>query len=157
MPPRRTATTSDRALNAAAIAAAEAQDPPPEAADVADNGEADMDVDWKDADGINLTWKLITTIEDTVFIRDSLFPPVGAPKLSGGKPKSDYQYQLAQMLFAEHPKYKDVFLNAVTAEEKKQWYVKIKNWLEQEVDQTSPITGPNSNLPRKNQQIEGRA
>ncbi|KAF8183570.1 hypothetical protein K438DRAFT_1975044 [Mycena galopus ATCC 62051] len=153
MGPRRAATTSDRALNAATIAAAEAQDPPaqkrkrgrpkkasepepepeaepePEPADATDNGEVDKDVDWKDPDGIQLTWTLITAIEDTALIRDSLFPPVGAPKLSGGKPKSEYQYQLDKTLFAEHPKYTDAFTKAITPEEKKQWYKKIKNRL----------------------------
>ncbi|KAJ7255866.1 hypothetical protein B0H12DRAFT_1113173 [Mycena haematopus] len=77
-----------------------------------------------------LTWKLITAIEDTDLVRDSLFPPVGAPKLSGGKPKSDYQYQLATTLFAKHPKYQDAFAKAVTGLDKKFWYTKIKNRLE---------------------------
>ncbi|KAJ7745147.1 hypothetical protein B0H16DRAFT_1856801 [Mycena metata] len=85
------------------------------------------DIDWKNEEGIQLTWKLITAIEDGDDIRASLFPPVGANKLSGGKKKSEYQYQLAKVLFAEHPKFKESFAQAKTAKEKKPFYTKIKN------------------------------
>ncbi|KAJ7793224.1 hypothetical protein B0H14DRAFT_3560904 [Mycena olivaceomarginata] len=143
----RAATVSNRALNAAAIAAAEGQEstpttkkkrgrpkktepkpepePEPEL-DVASATEADGadEIDWKDEDGIELTWKLITAIEDDQLIRDSLFPPVGAPKITGGKPKSDYQYQLATLLFVKHPKYEAAFAKAVTSKDKKPCLVK---------------------------------
>ncbi|KAJ7757169.1 hypothetical protein B0H14DRAFT_3896186 [Mycena olivaceomarginata] len=146
----RAATVSDRALNAAAIAAAEGHEsttttkkkrggpkksepepepkPEPEI-DVASATEADG-ADEIDEDGIELTWKLITAIEENQLIRDSLFPPVGAPKITGGKPKSDYQYQLATLLFAKHPKYEAAFAKAVTSKDKKPWYTKVKNRLD---------------------------
>lgn len=82
---------------------------------------------WKDADGIALTWKLITAIEDNPDIRASLFPSIGASKLSGGKPKSEYQWWLAKHLFADHEKYKEAFAKAVTPKLKKPWYTMIKN------------------------------
>ncbi|KAJ7804333.1 hypothetical protein B0H14DRAFT_3774743 [Mycena olivaceomarginata] len=149
----RAATVSDRARNAAAIAAAEGHEsttttkkkrgrpkktepepepkPEPEI-DVASATEADGadEIDWKDEDGIELTWKLITAIEENQLIRDSLFPPVGAPKITGGKPKSDYQYQLATLLFAKHLKYEAAFAKAVTSKDKKPWYTKVKNRLD---------------------------
>ncbi|KAJ7846024.1 hypothetical protein B0H14DRAFT_3138898 [Mycena olivaceomarginata] len=149
----RAATVSDRALNAAAIAAAKGHEsttttkkkrgcpkktepepepkPEPEL-DVASATEADGadEINWKDEDGIELTWKLITAIEDNQLIRDSLFPPVGVPKITGGKPKSDYQYQLATLLFAKHPKYEAAFAKAVTSKDKKPWYTKVKNRLD---------------------------
>ncbi|KAJ6563476.1 hypothetical protein B0H10DRAFT_2239446 [Mycena sp. CBHHK59/15] len=56
-----------------------------------DKMEAVKDIDWKSDDGIVLTWKLITAIEDDPIIRASLFLPIGSTKLSGGKPKSDSQ------------------------------------------------------------------
>ncbi|KAJ7661277.1 hypothetical protein DFH06DRAFT_1325590 [Mycena polygramma] len=93
-----------------------------------DEVEIVEDIDWKDDDGFQLTWTMISAIEDDPLIRASLFPPVGGgPKLTGGKPKSDYQFQLAKLLFADHPKYKDAFAKAVKAKEKKTWYLKIKN------------------------------
>ncbi|KAF8182126.1 hypothetical protein K438DRAFT_1161581 [Mycena galopus ATCC 62051] len=94
------------------------------------------DIDWKDDEGIRLTWKLIQLIEEKPLIRASLFPPVGAPKITGGKPKSDYQYELAKILFSKHPKYEDAFEKAVTAKEKKFWYTKTKNRLETLVKRT---------------------
>ncbi|KAJ7916480.1 hypothetical protein B0H13DRAFT_1871107 [Mycena leptocephala] len=95
--------------------------------EVVQEDEGLEDIDWKDTDGIDLTWKLITAIEEDPLIRASLFPPIGSGKLSGGKPKSEYQYQLAKILFADHPKYEEAFGKAVAAKEKKIWYLKIKN------------------------------
>ncbi|KAJ7722964.1 hypothetical protein B0H16DRAFT_1895976 [Mycena metata] len=88
------------------------------------------DIDWKDEDGIKLTWQLITAIEGADETRASLFPPVGANKISGGRKKSEYQFDLAKKLFAEHPKYKDAFATIATAKDKKFWYSKIKNRLD---------------------------
>ncbi|KAJ7026486.1 hypothetical protein C8F04DRAFT_1190431 [Mycena alexandri] len=85
---------------------------------------------WKDEDGIKLTWQLITAIEGADETRASLFPPVGANKISGGRKKSEYQFELAKTLFAEHPKYMDAFATITTAKDKKFWYSKIKNRLD---------------------------
>ncbi|KAJ7838390.1 hypothetical protein B0H14DRAFT_3700178 [Mycena olivaceomarginata] len=154
----RAATTTTKAIRAAAIAKAEGEEVPDEKPakkkrgrppknkaapelpapapssepEPAEEGveivEPDIDdIDWKDEEGIKLTWKLITAIEEGDEIRASLFPPVGANKLSGGKKKSEYQYQLAKILFAAHPKFKEAFAQAKTAKEKKPWYLKIKN------------------------------
>ncbi|KAJ6592762.1 hypothetical protein B0H19DRAFT_1365121 [Mycena capillaripes] len=156
----RAATTTAKAKGAAAIAAAESKEdaakpkragrprkkreptpePTPESESEQDTGQEDVeiveDIDWKDEDGILLTGKLIQTIEERPLIRASLFPPVGAPKITGGKPKSDYQYELAKKLFEKHPTYKDAFAKAVTAKGKKFWYTKIKNRLETLIKKT---------------------
>ncbi|KAJ7844137.1 hypothetical protein B0H14DRAFT_2585386 [Mycena olivaceomarginata] len=74
-------------------------------------------------------------IEEGNKICASLFPPVGANKLSSGRKKSEYQYQLAKILFTVHPKFKEAFAQATTAKEKKPWYLKIKN----HIDTTSSL------------------
>ncbi|KAJ7787633.1 hypothetical protein B0H14DRAFT_3505242 [Mycena olivaceomarginata] len=107
------------------------------------------DIEFKDEEGIKLTWKLITAIEEGDEIRASLFSPVGANKLSGGKKKSEYQYQLAKILFAAHPKFKEAFAQAKTAKEKKPWYLKIKNRID-----TRAVVTSNSLIKKARGQIE---
>ncbi|KAJ7874284.1 hypothetical protein B0H13DRAFT_2551810 [Mycena leptocephala] len=159
--PKRAATTSAKARNAAAIAAAEAQEPaekpmkkarghPPkklkaeavpvevedeleESKDSVDGGVLELVdntvIDWTP----ELTWTLISAIEEDEEIRDGLFPGVGAIKLSGGKPKTHYYYSLAVKCFAEHEKYKDIFAvdpeqsPATLAKQRKLWTENIKN------------------------------
>ncbi|KAJ7321251.1 hypothetical protein DFH08DRAFT_818616 [Mycena albidolilacea] len=94
---------------------------------------AEEDVDYEE--GIKLTWKLIMAIEEGNKIRASLFLPVGANKLSSGKKKSEYQYQLAKILFTVHLKFKEAFAQATTVKEKKPWYLKIKH----HIDTTSSL------------------
>ncbi|KAJ7927075.1 hypothetical protein B0H13DRAFT_1861616 [Mycena leptocephala] len=81
--------------------------------------EPDIDeMDWNTDAGIELTWKLITAIEEGTEIRASLFPSIGANKISGGKKKSECQYELAMTLFSEHPDFMDGFAKAKTAKER---------------------------------------
>jgi hypothetical protein len=83
---------------------------------------------WKD---IDLNWSLIMILEEDQVIRQGLFPVPGANiSLSqGGKPKTDYQWMLAQKLFEDHEKYKDVFSSVQTLADKATWQRKIKNRL----------------------------
>ena len=82
---------------------------------------------WKD---IDLNWSLITILEEDQIIRQGLFPVPGAiiPVSQGGKPKTDYQWMLAQKLFENHVKYKDIFASVQTVD-KGNWQRKIKNRL----------------------------
>jgi nitrate reductase assembly molybdenum cofactor insertion protein NarJ len=47
----------------------------------------------------------------------------------GSKPKTDYQWMLAQRLSENHEKYKDVFASVKTMADKANWQRKIKNCL----------------------------
>ncbi|KAF8174178.1 hypothetical protein K438DRAFT_2023231 [Mycena galopus ATCC 62051] len=86
-------------------------------------------IDWT----TELTWTLVTAIEDDEEIRDGLFPGVGAIKRKGGKPKTHYYYILAVTCFATHDKYQDAFAmdpestEAQLAAHRKLWSGKIKN------------------------------
>jgi hypothetical protein len=75
----------------------------------------------------DLTWTLISAIEDDEDTRRSLFPPPGSNKRNGGLPKKHYHRVLAAKCFAEHPTYKDAFAKAVSPQDKKGWTDKIKN------------------------------
>lgn len=62
-------------------------------------------------------------LEEDQAIRQGLFPVPGAniPLALGGKPKTDYQWMLAQKLFEDHEKYKDVFASVQTLADKTIW------------------------------------
>ncbi|KAF8232600.1 hypothetical protein L208DRAFT_1271109, partial [Tricholoma matsutake] len=84
---------------------------------------------WKD---IDLNWSLITILEEDQAIRQGLFPVPGVniSVLQGrSKPKTDYQWMVAQRLFENHEKYKDVFASVKTMVDKANWQHKIKNHL----------------------------
>ena len=72
-------------------------------------------------------------IEDNSVIKQGLFPLPSKTKSvkKGGKPKTEYQWALAMVLFGAHVKYKEVFAQAKTTKEKNGWTLKIKNWLKQ--------------------------
>ncbi len=80
----------------------------------------------------DLTWTLVSALEDDKDIREKLFPPIGSNPSTqdgGGKPKTDFQYALAVAVFADHPIYGSMFAKAGSAVEKKGWALKIKNRL----------------------------
>ncbi|KAF8815098.1 hypothetical protein BYT27DRAFT_7080741, partial [Phlegmacium glaucopus] len=84
---------------------------------------------WKD---IDLNWSLITILEEHQAIKQGLFPvPRANVSVSqgGSKPKTDYQWMLAQKLFENHEKYKDVFALVKTPADRANWQRKIKNCL----------------------------
>ena len=86
-------------------------------------------ISWKDHD---LNWSLIAILEEDQVIRQGLFPVPGANisvSQGGSKPKTDYQWMLAQKLFENHEKYKDVFALIQTTADKANWQLKIKNRL----------------------------
>ncbi|KAM6488810.1 hypothetical protein JOM56_015736, partial [Amanita muscaria] len=75
---------------------------------------------------------LIDAIEEDSEIKDGLFPPVGAhvsTQKGGGKPKTEFQYKVAEKIFANHAVYGEAFKNATTTAEKSAWTTKIKNRL----------------------------
>ncbi|KAJ6534353.1 hypothetical protein B0H19DRAFT_1272073 [Mycena capillaripes] len=152
MAPTRAAATSKKAVRAHEIAVAEAlaeesQKPtkkmprsrkknptksaepavaePIEPEPVGDDEEdaSSVLIDWT----TDLTWTLITAIESDEQTRDSLFPGIGAIKISGGKPKTHFYWKLAETCFDDHEKYQDAFAKASVASEKRAWSNKIKN------------------------------
>jgi hypothetical protein len=71
-------------------------------------------------------------IEDSPVIKQGLFPLPGKNMTvaqGGSKPKTEYQWALAEILFSNHEKYKDIFSQAQTPSEKSLWSLKIKNRL----------------------------
>ncbi|KAJ7041443.1 hypothetical protein C8F04DRAFT_1253135 [Mycena alexandri] len=152
---KRAAATSEKALAIAAIATAEAledsqvikksrgrpkgsgkkkkqEEPEPIQATVpkdeppATTAAADIDdIEWT----AELTWTLVTGIQDGDDIREGLFPGVGvkSSKLLKTKPKTHWQYELAKTCFEDHPQYKDAFAAATTTAQKGLWTTKIKN------------------------------
>jgi hypothetical protein len=83
-----------------------------------------------------LTWSLIDAIEEDTAIRDGLCPPVGAhasTQKGGSKPKTEFQYKVAEKIFANHTVYREAFKNATTSAEKSAWTTKIKNRLKAQV------------------------
>ncbi|KAJ7168279.1 hypothetical protein C8R43DRAFT_1121446 [Mycena crocata] len=93
--------------------------------------DKDIVIDWTHT----LVWTLVTAIESSEIIHDSLFPGVGAIKQNGSVPKTHHYYSLVNICFAEHPEYKDVFAikpdmsTALQATQRKMWTHKIKNKL----------------------------
>jgi F0F1-type ATP synthase alpha subunit len=86
-------------------------------------------ISWKDVD---LNWTLISILEEDEVIRQGLFPVPGANisvSQGGSKPKTDYQWMLAQRLFENHEKYRDMFALVQTPADKANWQRKIKNRL----------------------------
>lgn len=83
---------------------------------------------WKD---VNLNWALVTALEDDNDIKQVLFPMPGekAALSVAGKPKTEQQYKLAEILFKNHEKYGTAFTKATTPVDKAAWTLKIKNRL----------------------------
>ncbi|KAJ8508237.1 hypothetical protein ONZ45_g9461 [Pleurotus djamor] len=89
------------------------------------------DVDWGDKD---LTWALLNAIESNPKIRQGLFPAPGANKShseGGGKRKTEWHWELADTIFADHPNYKEQWTKVLTGRPALQraWALKIKNRL----------------------------
>ncbi|KAJ7249492.1 hypothetical protein B0H12DRAFT_1234636 [Mycena haematopus] len=107
----------------------------------AGDDESDLVIDWTS----ELTWTLITAIEDDEDTHDGLFPGIGAIKRTGGKPKTHHYYELAKTCFAEHEKYKDAFTTkpnstvAELAKHRKLWNQKIKNRISGQVFTAFPV------------------
>ena len=79
-----------------------------------------------------MNWALITAIEEDLVIRQGLFPLPGKNTTviqGGSKPKTDYQWALAEKIFGDHEKYRDVFSQVKLPAEKSGWARKIKNRL----------------------------
>ena len=47
----------------------------------------------------------------------------------GGKPKTEFQYKVAEKILANHVIYREAFNNVTTSAEKSAWTTKIKNRL----------------------------
>ncbi|KAJ7663507.1 hypothetical protein B0H17DRAFT_1211680 [Mycena rosella] len=90
-----------------------------------DGKEGGVDIDWTK----DLTWGLVTAIEEDDAIRRGLFPPPGSTKRNGGHPKKYFQWLLAKTLFEHHPQYAETFKKALDgkAKQQKPWWGKIKN------------------------------
>ena len=86
---------------------------------------------WSD----NLVFKLLGTVEDDPEIRQGLYPGTGANASTangGGKPKTEFYWQLATHLFADHEEYGAPFSDALNTTSKKAqdpWVLKVKNQL----------------------------
>ncbi|KAJ7436304.1 hypothetical protein B0H11DRAFT_1998972 [Mycena galericulata] len=159
---KRAAATSEKAVNAAAIAAAEAKEaaektekpakkgrgrpkkvqpaPAAETVRAEEEEKADAVASTQEEDSIviewdfDLTWTLISAIEGDEDISGGLFPGVGAIKRSGGKPKTYFYHLLAETLFKEHAIYADAFAKAVKPKQLEAWMTKIKNRIKTLVD-----------------------
>ncbi|KAF7965124.1 hypothetical protein HWV62_45549, partial [Athelia sp. TMB] len=98
--------------------------------------EGDCYVDWGDVEDTEL---LITHITDDRVIKQALFPSPGSSASyakGGGKPKTEYHWMLAKLLFTGHKSYGDAFRIALECKENKRgaclrklWSNKIKNRL----------------------------
>lgn len=75
----------------------------------------------------DLTWALISAIEEDEDTLEALFPGVGAIAISGGKPKTHFHQLLAKLLFEKHPLYMEAYAKAVKPIQLKAWRNKIKN------------------------------
>ncbi|KAJ6615737.1 hypothetical protein B0H10DRAFT_2220072 [Mycena sp. CBHHK59/15] len=161
---RRVASTTTKAHDTIAVAASESKDNedaaekplckcgrPPKKKDKKDDGLQDAPEDSDDQEeaveegkegGIvidwtkDLTWTLITGIEENEDIRRGLFPPPGSSKRNGGGfPKKHFQFMLARICFENHPDYSEAFKKCLTGSLKQQaklqktWFGKIKNRL----------------------------
>jgi len=78
---------------------------------------------------------LLSEVEDNCEIRQGLYPGTGANASTangGGKPKTEFHWQLATHLFANHEEYGTLFEDAQRASTKKArepWTLKVKNQL----------------------------
>jgi hypothetical protein len=83
----------------------------------------------------DLVFKLLNAVEDNPEIRQGLYPGTGANASTakgGGKPKTEFYWQLAVHLFADHEEYSAVFAGARESSSKKArdlWGLKVKNQL----------------------------
>ncbi|KAJ6543454.1 hypothetical protein DFH09DRAFT_1282503 [Mycena vulgaris] len=151
--PKRAAMTTSKAKKAAAIAAAKSKEteaprkrrgrPPKNKTVIPDaqedlgpgeGGDGGTPEDGKEGGAVidwtpELTWSLVTAMEEDEAIRRGLFPPPGSVKRSGAQPKKHFQWLLAQTLFAQHPQYAEAFSKALMgkAKDQKPWWCKIKN------------------------------
>jgi len=84
---------------------------------------------WKE-DG--LSEKLLASITDDPSIKQGLFPSPGANvslSKGGGKKKTTWQWQLAQLIFSDHPKYSLTIKCASTPKLQGVWSDRICNRL----------------------------
>jgi hypothetical protein len=91
---------------------------------------------WKD---VELSQALITAITDDTKIKQALFPSPGSNvsgSKGGGKPKTDYHWELCQILFTDHDTYGSALRKVEEctnvkkcAALKRTWGIKIKNRL----------------------------
>jgi hypothetical protein len=83
---------------------------------------------WKD---VSLNWSLISALEENETIKQVLFPMPGekATLNVAGKPKTEQQYRLAEILFKDHEKYGAAFSKVTTPVDKAAWTLKVKNCL----------------------------
>ena len=81
---------------------------------------------------------------DNPAIKRALYPPEGTTPSSqkgGGKPKTDFQWQVCIELFVEDLKYRPAFTKAhalsgkAASAARSSWAGKIKNWLKVPVSQ----------------------
>ncbi|KIM72023.1 hypothetical protein PILCRDRAFT_16506 [Piloderma croceum F 1598] len=94
------------------------------------------DIDWKD---VALSKALISVITNNPMIKQALFPSPGLNVLGskgGGKPKTDFHWQLCQILFTNHETYglalrkaEECTVVKKRAAWKRTWGIKIKNRL----------------------------
>ncbi|KAJ7719818.1 hypothetical protein B0H16DRAFT_1897044 [Mycena metata] len=151
------AQTTKKAKDAAAVATAESKEaetapaakkkrgrPPKKKEEpLKEEGSEDDDAEGpesEDADGVvdidwtpELTWTLISALEEDE-IRAGLFPPPGAIKRKGAKPKKHWQYLVAKECFEFDVKYGVAFTKAVKPAERGFWSRKIKNKVKTLVD-----------------------
>jgi hypothetical protein len=91
---------------------------------------------WKD---VELSQALIAAITDDTKIKQALFPSPGSNvsgSKGGGKPKTDYHWELCQILFTDHDTYGSALCKVEEctnakkcAALKRTWGIKIKNRL----------------------------
>ncbi|KIM82048.1 hypothetical protein PILCRDRAFT_8279 [Piloderma croceum F 1598] len=94
------------------------------------------DIDWKD---VALSEALISAITNDPMIKQALFPSPGSNvsgSKGGGKPKTDFHWQLCQILFTNHETYglalckaEECTIVKKRAAWKRTWGIKIKNRL----------------------------
>ena len=80
-------------------------------------------------------FRLLNEVEDNPEIRQGLYPGTGANASTangGGKPKTDFYWQLAVHLFADHEEYGGLLATAqqsTTKKDRESWVLKVKNQL----------------------------
>lgn len=76
-----------------------------------------------------MKWKLINAIRDDPSIRNGLYPKPGqnaSTAQGGGKPKTEFYFALAIIMFKEHPAFN---VEKMASVEKSSWADKVKNCL----------------------------